>query len=1373
MTVDPNIRDHKVWLGYLQPDGLLVSPAALVDAQVLLNRHTLPLQERFLPLVTEVERDDDRLTVIADLPRLLRDFLDWPADCLYGLDASRPLPESLFVPLPNFGETLAPSYALRDPRAADADNPWLLLVQTLPVGLSLDDRHSVAASDWQVSPSQRFERLLRQTGVAIGLLANGERLRLVYAPRGENSGSATFVVKDMTEVAGRPTLAAFHMLLERERLLSGPRKARLPALLARSRDYQSRVSTTLAQQVLDALYEMLRGFQSANARANGELLRPVIEARADDLYGGLLTVLMRLVFLLFAEDRGLMPTSELYVRHYSIHGLFERLRADHEQYPDTMDHRFGAWAQLLALFRVVYAGCRHPQLRMPARHGHLFDPARFPFLEGRAFAESAAAETSDVETAAAARLPLVSDGAIFRVLEKLFILDGERLSYRTLDVEEIGSVYQTVMGFRLEITAAPSIAITGKRKHRGEVAAPTVINLQALLATAANRRKEWLKERTEQELAANDERLLKSATTLDDLMAALDRKIARNATPHLVPAGVAVLQPTDERRRSGSHYTPRSFTEPIVRTTLRPILARLGDNPTPEQLLDLKVCDLAVGSAAFLVETCRQLGDALAKAWEQHGKRPPLPDDETEELLARRLVAQRCLYGVDRNPMAVDLAKLSLWLATLAKDQPFTFLDHSIRSGDSLVGLTRRQLADFHWLPEPQRALGQDLLEQRLRSASQYRKQILDAGDFLLPSLKREKLERADEALTLLREAGDAVIAAFFAADKERARLARRDELLMRFTESLSDMSVSLAAEVEGLRGGRLPVTPFHWQIEFPEVFDRDNPGFDIIVGNPPFAGKNTLINGNRAGYVDWLKTLHAASHGNADLVAHFFRRAFDLLRRDGAFGLIATNTIGQGDTRSTGLRWICTHGGTIYEARRRAKWPGQAAVIVSVVNLVKGELPAPFTLDGRAVPRITAYLFHAGGDDDPIVLQANQGKSFIGSYVLGMGFTFDDSDSKGVASPLAEMERLIAKDPRNAERIFPYIGGEEINDSPTHAHHRYVINFADFPQRREDLKASWQQATDKQREMWLRAGVVPLDYPEPVAADYPDLLKIVEERVKPERAKLGNNADARRRRENWWLWGRYTPALFEAFSVLSQALVCAQTSKYFSFAFLPTERIFSHKVVAFSVQGFAWFGVLQSRVHLEWSDFMGSSMKDDPVYTPSDCFETFPFPQDFESNATLEAAGRAYYDFRAALMIRNNEGLTKTYNRFHDPDEQHADFLRLRQLHADMDRAVLEAYGWADIAAPMRYEFLLDYQDEEEESDIPRRRKKPWRYRWTDDIREEVLARLLALNAERAREEQLTGKAAAEREAKAAAPKGRRKKPAPPRQSGFTFDES
>ncbi|MCL4191528.1 MAG: N-6 DNA methylase, partial [Thermoguttaceae bacterium] len=875
MPVDPSIRDHKAWLGYLQPDGLVVSPAALVDAQVVLDRAAAPLQQQFVAFVEEIPHGDNRIPAIPNLKKLLREFLEWPDDCLWGIAADRPIPESLKIPLREFGETLEPTIAFEQPQPDDPQRPWLLMVQQLGPGMDLDAPVESKLAGWAASPTRRFERLMREAEVPIGLLSNATHLRLIYAPRGENSGTLTFPVAAMTEVAGRPILAAFHLLLSRYRLLAAPSEARLPALLKRSRDYQARVSTALAGQVLDALYELLRGFQAADDETHGQLLEEVLASDPDQVYGGLLSVLMRLVFVLYAEDRGLMPGSDLYVRNYAVHGLFERLRADAEQYPDTMEHRYGAWAQLLALFRVIHRGCQHPLLKMPAREGHLFDPDRYPFLEGRA-------RGSQPVDGQPLRLPLVPDGTVFRILEKLLVLDGERLSYRTLDVEQIGSVYETMMGFRLERTEGTTIALR-PAKARG---APVPVSLDELLASRAADRPKSITERTDYKLTATMTAAVKAAESIDDVLAALERRIARNATPQPLSAGKMVLMPTDERRKSGSHYTPRSLTEPIVRTTLEPVLKQLGDQPTPEQILSLKVCDPAMGSGAFLVEACRQLADALVLAWATHGYKPYIPPDEDEILHARRLIAQRCLYGVDRNPMAVDLAKLSLWLATLAKDHPFTFLDHSLRAGDSLVGLSRRQIVGFDLEPSAQIGFVEAKVRDRMNAATAVRRTILEAGDDMLPGMKRQKLQLADESLDLVRLAGDAVVCAFFAGSRARERKEKRDELFhlldLWLQNGDAEARQKLREAVPDLREGdedHLPVTPFHWEIEFPEVFSGTSAGFDAIVGNPPFAGKNTLIGSHREGYLDWLKTIHAESHGNSDLVAHFFRRAFNLLR--------------------------------------------------------------------------------------------------------------------------------------------------------------------------------------------------------------------------------------------------------------------------------------------------------------------------------------------------------------------------------------------------------------------------------------------------------------------------------------------------------------
>src|SRR5262249_4716817 len=377
--------------------------------------------------------------------------------------------------------------------------------------------------------------------------------------------------------------------------------------------------------------------------------------------------------------------------------------------------------------------------------------------------------------------------------------------------------------------------------------APATINLEELLAWKANDRPKWLRDHADQTLTGEALEKLQAAETINDLLDTLDRKMAKIVTPNVVPKGAMVLQPSDERRRSGSHYTPRSLTEPIVRTALRPIVERLGENPTPEQILALNVCDPAMGSGAFLVEACRQLGDELAKAWHVHGRLPSIPPDEDEVLHARRLIAQRCLYGVDKNPMAVDLAKLSLWLATLAKDHPFTFLDHSLRCGDSLVGLSRDQIIHFHWKPDAQRALSEDLIRKRVERATEYRRRILENAEGTPYLLLQQHLALADEALTFVRFVGDAAAGAFFSGTTDRARENKRDELFGKLSAWVNSglappLEEPLVESVKSLRSGDKPIEPFHWEIEFPEVLARESSGFDAVVGNPPFAGKNSLI---------------------------------------------------------------------------------------------------------------------------------------------------------------------------------------------------------------------------------------------------------------------------------------------------------------------------------------------------------------------------------------------------------------------------------------------------------------------------------------------------------------------------------------------------
>ncbi|MBB4287236.1 DNA methyltransferase [Roseospira goensis] len=1324
----PLTDPDREWLDHVRPVGLVVAPERLRELGLVPELQTRADNAAVAALLGDPTDDGPSLP---DPWAFFSDILGWPAARIEGAPDGPALDDRVCVHLPDYDTTLEPQWAVqaagKSGAGANGAPRHQLLVRLEAPGVDPDARGGL--DGWEATPQHRFERLLRESGIEAGVLVCEPRqrpqdaeIRLVYAPKGETSGWLAFPLQPLTTVAGRSMLGGLKLMLGVERLFTAPESHRLSALLRESRAAQASVSTKLSGQVLGALHDLLRGFKAAEP----DLIAGLVEHRPQHLYEGLLTVLLRLVFILFAEDRDLLPARtdaaarDLYERGYALRGLHARLLDDRARHPDTMDERVGGWGQILALFRMIHGGVRGGF--MIGRGGTLFDPTRFPFLEGRATPDQAS------------RVPALTDGTVLAILDGLLMLDGERLSYRTLDVEQIGSVYETVMGFTVEAACGPVLAIRGGKRN----AVPVYVDLDELVGLKAKDRLKRLKEGTHRtSFGAGVERALKAANDRTALAAALEPIADERGSPGaaVLPAGAAILQPTDERRRTGSHYTPRDLSGPIVRQTLAPALERLGPDATPAQVLDLKVCDPAMGSGAFLVEACRVLAEALVAAWARHpGSRPQVPSDEDEDLLARRLVAQRCLYGVDRNPMAVDLARLSLWLATLARDHEFTFLDHALKAGDSLVGLTLTAIGALHWAPGGK---GVPLLSrhvrQRIDKVMAARREIREAPDDVAQAVQEVRLRQVEPVLDEVRRLGDAVIAAFFSADRARAREKARQDL-----ESWHD-SPAEQGKVDdlrtGLRRGEHPVTPFHWPVEFPEVFvDRPNPGFDAIVGNPPFAGKNTLAAGHRAGYADWLKTINPGAHGNSDVVAHFFRRAFGLIREGGAFGLIATNTIRQGDTRATGLTAILKAGGAISHATRRLKWPGDAAVVVSVVTVVKGTVAKPL-LDGRLVERISAYLVDGPLDDSPQRLTANRGKAFQGSIVLGMGFTFDDvAAAKGEASSLADMERLIEKDPRNAERIFPYIGGQEVNNDPRQRHRRYVIDFEDFPLRRDPNTDSWWDLSEEARDRQRRDGIMARDYPGPVAADWPDLLEIIERTVRPERAT--DNRPAYRNR--WWRFAERRSGLY--CDISSNDWVYATSSKaspQFLISILQSSLVFSQNLNVFLGNDIK-FSCIQCRIHETWARFFGTTFKDDLTYTVSDCFFTFPFLNN-SIDPALEAAGRAYHDHRAALMIARDEGLTKTYNRFHTPREKSADIVRLRELHTAMDHAVLRAYGWDDLIPDAVPEFLT----EDTEADFTYQ----GRLFWPAPVRDEVLARLLALNAERAAAEQALGLTAGPRD--------------------------
>ena len=1081
-------------------------------------------------------------------------ILGWPAARLAGVPGGPPLPEELVKALPEHDTVLEPHWAV-----AGSEGGWQLLVRIEAPGIGPDARSALAG--WEATPHQRFERLLRETEIPIGVLFTDNELRLVYAPRGETSGWLPFPLRPLATVAGRPLLGGLKLMLDGFRLFNDAGNRRLPAVLKASREAQAAVSTMLADQVVGALHELLRGLTAAEPKLIGALAT----ARPQHLYEGLLTVLMRLVFVLYAEDRDLIPSrtdekaSALYSQGYSVRGLHGKLLEDQARHPDTIDERRGAWGGLVALFRLIHAGHRTGWIR--ARGGKLFDPDAFPFLEGR---------TSFEEPP---RILPATDGCVLRILDGLLTLKGERLSYRTLDVEQIGSVYETVMGFTVLPASGPVLAIRAGKHNR----TPVFVDLAELSALRPDERLRQLKERAQRgSLTDRQQRAIRAAAGLEGMITALDGIVDERGSPdkRVAPAGTPILQPTDERRRTGSHYTPRSLTEPIVLHALEPAFERLGPHARPEDVLDLKVCDMAMGSGAFLVEACRALAARLVQAWTCWPEtRPKLPADEDEDLHARRLVAQRCLYGVDKNPMATDLAKLSLWLATLARDHEFTFLDHALKSGDSLVGLTRAQISAVHWnISKPGLPLFRNLIRERFEAALKGRTEIRDAPDDVERALQEARYQQIERRLSDARLLGNAVVAAFFTADKPRAREAKRQEIESWLNKLPAAMWIKVGGVANALRQGEQLVQPFHWELEFPEVFGSQNSGFDVIIGNPPYLGVTGLENTTRAGYTDWLRNHFAGSGGKCDLIAFFFRRAYDLIRVDGVIGLLATNTIAQGDTRESGLLRILHSGGSIIRAQRRIKWPGEdASVVATALHIKRGGYTGPVLLDALPVEFISSYLSSRIADVSPATLRANSITCSKGVVPYGAQFFLPASEEALKAScPVGATQIQWNEFVENNSRAAA--GGNELNELLDLFEWRRLIELNRFSSEEELMQS--------------------------------DAYEIARRILFEPRQRLGDVSGAARLRRFWW---RYQFSPLMALNRVDRMGI-ARLSTHFAWRLVPADIIPTEQIVCVAPGSMAVFASLQSRAHEAWTWFFGSSMKDDLRYTPSRCFETYPF---------------------------------------------------------------------------------------------------------------------------------------------------------------------
>ncbi|MFJ9059232.1 Eco57I restriction-modification methylase domain-containing protein [Streptomyces sp. NPDC102409] len=1325
-------RQHQEWLDLTEVSGPFL---------------TMPVLRRAWPQLDALEKDErarlrahhadwqNDTTAGRDewVAHLLRSLLEWGDALVLRQGESEDVAlDRLTLHVPEHGAVLRPDFALVEPGAdlaaepdtASAAKRVRLLGLTLPAG-TVPTSRAAAGADWAAAPADRLARLLRHHDIPLGLVTDGRWWCLVWAPIGGVTTTAVLDTIGWNEAAERNVVRAFVSLLRRRRFFEYEESETLVGLLKASLAAGEDVTEALGIQVRQAVELLVDAIGRADVRAM-DSGAPGLHASgvpAGEIYRGAVAVMMRIVFLLYAEERGLLPAdNEVYATSYSARFLRAELKARADADGESaLEHTTSAWHRLIALFHAVYGGVDHPELKLPAYDGSIFAPDTYPWLE----------LTTPL-------LP-IDDRTVLHMLQSVQEVrvgtgknaEVRTLSFRALDVEQIGYVYEGLLSFGGERAVEDMVGLIGPEGLEHEVPLRELESLAAksggsVKALAKAIHEKW-KDPKPPASAAKLEKLLAPAADEVEARRQLNAVTKKNPAlserllpffgilrrdlrdlPMVIPNGSLYVTESSLRKNTGTHYTPRFLAEDVVRHALEPLVYEPGPLQTanagewrlrsPEQILKLKVADIAMGSAAFLVAACRYLGDRLIEAWENEGRTDAMAyragravdavtaaDAEQDPVVveSRREVIEHCLYGVDINPMAVEMAKLSLWLVSMDPTRPFTFLDDRLVAGDSLLGVhNMEQLQSVHMKPRAQSDVLVEQARELVDELTRERLAITAIKGVDLPALKRkrERLEEVNRHSRRLRLVGDLIAGAalatcasgrveWYAPDGgERVKdLFPQaawivEKIVAEGVEDDSEVVRQARATAEEWLAAELPAggmerRPVHWPLVFPEVFSQGG-GFDAVVGNPPFLGGQKLTGTMGEAYREYMvDSVANGKRGSADLVAYFELRAHQLLGVCGQTGLIATNTLAQGDSREVGLDQLESAGVHIRRAIKSAPWPSNSAVLEYCAVWTTKTPPAEnasYILGRDVVPNgISTSLNPATREAswvDP--LEQNAKVAFQGSIVLGLGFTLSEDEAR----------TWISEDARYAEVLFPYLNGQDINNHPEHGTSRWVINFHD----------------------WARGR----------AEEYPRAYEKLTRDVRPER-------EANKRkvyRDYWWQFGEKRPALVKALSPLNQCMVITRHTHTVLPVLASVGSVFSEATVVFASDDPALLAVLSSAPHYWWAIDCASTMKGDLRYTSTDVFETLVRPS---LTPRLRSAGTHLDTCRRNLMLARGMGLTATYNLVHNPDCQDADIVELRRIHEEIDRATVEAYGWFDLlddsgqtphADPTHETFPLDH---------------------------------------------------------------------------------
>ncbi|MFJ3089901.1 Eco57I restriction-modification methylase domain-containing protein [Streptomyces sp. NPDC086838] len=1306
-------RQHQEWLDLTEVSGPFLTMPVLRQAWPQLD--TLEKDERARLRARHADwQSDTRAGRDEWVAYVLRSLLGWgDALVLRQGEDENPALDRLTLHVPAHNAVLRPDFALvepggdllAEPDAASAAKRVRLLGMTIPAG-AVPTSRAAAGAEWAAAPADRLARLLRHHDVPLGLITDGRWWCLVWAPVGGVTTTAVFDTIGWNEAAERNVVRAFVSLLRRRRFFEYEESENLVGLLKASLAAGEDVTEALGVQVRQAVELLVDAIGRADVRAM-DAGAPGLHASgvpAGEIYRGAVAVMMRIVFLLYAEERGLLPAdNEVYATSYSARFLRTELkaRADAEG-ESALEHTTSAWHRLIALFHAVHGGVDHPELQLPAYDGSIFAPDTYPWLE----------QTTPL-------LP-IDDRTVLHMLQSVQEVrvgtgknaEVRTLSFRALDVEQIGYVYEGLLSYGGERAVEDMVGLIGPEGLEHEVPLRELESLAAksggsVKALAKAIHEKW-KDPKPPASAAKLEKLL--APVADEAEArrqlnAVTKDVALGerlfpffgilrrdlrGLPMVIPNGSLYVTESSLRKNTGTHYTPRFLAEDVVRHALEPLVYEPGPLQTadagewrlksPEQILALKVADIAMGSAAFLVAACRYLGDRLIEAWESEGRADAMAyragravdavtaaDAEQEKVVveSRRQIIEHCLYGVDINPMAVEMAKLSLWLVSMDPTRPFTFLDDRLVAGDSLLGVhTMGQLQSVHMQPKRQSdvlvheaaALIDELTRERLA--------ITAIKGVDLPALqrKRERLAEVNRHSRKLRLVGDLIAGAalatcasgrveWYAVDGgERVKdlfpqaAWMVQKLFDGGVEDDSDVEREARAMAEEWLGAELPAggmerQPVHWPLVFPEVFTRGG-GFDAIVGNPPFLAGTSITGPMGEAYREYLVDFPAAGQrGKADLVAYFLLRAHQLCAKSGKMGLVATNTLAQGDTREVGLDRLESLGYEIFRAVKSEPWPSRSAAVKYSVVWLSGELvdgSVERVVNGASVSRGIATSLN------PKTRTAYWAVPLVQN--IEIAFSGYKPDSPGFLLSEAEALRWISEDESYRDVLFRCVNGSDVNNDPEQGSDKWIVNFG--------------ERTEREARRYPHA--------------YDKLLRD----VKPD-CEAKNPRSYAGLVDRWWQFWRPRGELSRALSGTGSCIVIASTSKTVMPALMQTGQVFTHALGVFTSGDRALLALLSSAPHYWWAIDRASTMKGDLRYTTTDIFETLVRPP---LTAALRAAGATLHAHRRKLMLARSAGLTTTYNLVHDPACQDEDIVELRRIHEKIDRATVEAYGWVDL---------------------------------------------------------------------------------------------